>query len=379
MELATLSWAPRTGWSAPVPAQMDGPGTVVILFGAADPGAMADPIAALRSSLPQSRMIGCSTAGEIHGSEVTDDSLTVAIVRFARSTQAIVAEPVASSAESCDVGERLAARLAGPDLRAVFVLSDGLAVNGSELVRGLASKLPPEVVISGGLAGDGTRFGRTWVLVDGVPTPGHVAALGLYGAVRVATGSRGGWTEFGPQRRITRAVANKLFAIDGQPALALYKEYLGELAAGLPATALLFPLSLRVDRATREPLVRTVLAVDEADQSITFAGDVPVGSFVRLMRSSLDGLVEGARSAGEQALEGWDPVGPMLSIAISCVGRRLVLKQRVEDETEAALEAMRQGGRQIGFYSYGEISPTGFSTCDLHNQTMTLTMVSEDA
>jgi hypothetical protein len=121
--------------------------------------------------------------------------------------------------------------------------------------------------------------------------------------------------------------------------------------------------------------VRTVLGVDEATQSMVFAGDIPEGAYAKLMRANFDRLVLGARGAGDAAMGAH--AGPTLSIAISCVGRRLVLGERTEEETEATLDALPPGTRQIGFYSYGEISPHATGRCDLHNQTMTLTVLSE--
>jgi hypothetical protein len=177
---------------------------------------------------------------------------------------------------------------------------------------------------------------------------------------------------------VTRAVGNVLYELDGKPALALYKAYLGELARGLPATALRFPLAIREHADGGEAIVRTILAVDEAAQSLTFAGDVPQGWRARLMRSSSDRLIAGAMRAAADATVATDGE-PALALAISCVGRRLVLGQRADEETEAALEVLPAGSRQIGFYSYGEISPGGFATCELHNQTMTLTTLREVA
>jgi len=258
------------------------------------------------------------------------------------------------------------------------VLSDGLQVNGSELVRGMNSILPASVTVTGGLAGDGDRFKRTWVIADRRLTPGFVAAVGLYGdAVRVGHGSKGGWDAFGVERRVTRSRGNVLFELDGRPALQLYKEYLGERASGLPAAGLLFPLTLRSAPSDDKRLVRTILAVDEATQSMTFAGDIPEGYYAQLMCANFDRLIQGASEAalstGNRVATGPAP----LAIAISCVGRRLVLGERAEEETEATLEVLPPGTRQIGFYSYGEISPYTTGHCDLHNQTMTLTTISE--
>ena len=167
--------------------------------------------------------------------------------------------------------------------------------------------------------------------------------------------------------------------VGGQPALQLYKKYLGDRAEGLPATGLLFPLSISSDDANEENVVRTILAVDEKNNSITFAGDIPQGSRVQLMRANFDRLIDGAADAAGAIDVSEYKSGPLLSIAISCVGRRLVLGPRTEEEIDAALNSMPEGTKQIGFYSYGEISPLANGRCDLHNQTMTLTSLWENA
>ena len=195
--------------------------------------------------------------------------------------------------------------------------------------------------------------------------------------MRVGHGSRGGWDIFGPERTVTRARDNVLYELDGRPALALYKEYLGERAAGLPATALRFPLALRERGGDSKVLVRTVLSVEERDQSMTFAGSVPEGHKAQLMRANFERLIEGASEAALRA-KGNDTDAGTLAIAISCVGRRLILGERVEEEIEAVLDELPAGTRQIGFYSYGEIAPFAAGHSDLHNQTMTLTTISED-
>jgi len=256
-------------------------------------------------------------------------------------------------------------------------LSDGLRVNGTELLSGVQEVLPADVVVTGGLAGDGDRFATTWVVRDGGTTAGVVSAVGLYGdRVRIGHGSRGGWDSFGVERQVTRSDGNVLYELDREPALALYKRYLGDRAAGLPATALLFPLALCTDDGG-PGLVRTVLAVDEAEQSMTFAGDVPQGGRVQLMRANFDRLVEGAATAGRLAGSGQEAGRRSLAIAISCVGRRLVLGERTEEEVEAVLDSLPPASSLVGFYSYGEISPSASGTCDLHNQTMTLTTIVE--
>jgi hypothetical protein len=251
-------------------------------------------------------------------------------------------------------------------------------VNGSQLVRGLNDALPAGVVVTGGLAADGDRFTRTWVLHEGAPASGVVSAVGFYGEhVRFGHGCRGGWDIFGPERTVTRSRDNVLFELDGKPALDLYKSYLGDRAAGLPATALLFPLALRSGSDDANRLVRTVLAVDEAAQSMTFAGDIPEGALAQLMRANFDRLIEGAGDAGRSSSLSPGDEQPTLAIAVSCVGRRLVLGERTEEEIEATFDTLPKLSQQVGFYSYGELSPLVGANCDLHNQTMTITTISE--
>jgi hypothetical protein len=377
MDLHTLSY--RCGeWSRALDPALDSADTLVLAFAASEFGTNAAPLHELARTFPRSHLLGCSTSGEIHGTLLGDESIAVAIVRFARSRLKRADATVTSPADSFAAGEAIARALAAPDLRGVFLLSDGLNVNGSELVRGLNSILPASVVVTGGLAGDGARFERTWTLTGDGPRHGLISAVGIYGdAVHIGHGSRGGWDIFGVERAVTRSKGNVLYELDGKPALALYKDYLGERSSGLPATALLFPLALRASRSSQQLVVRTVLAIDERTQSMTFAGDIPEGSLVRLMRANFDRVIQGANDAAIAAATRPTAAGPMLAIAISCVGRRLVLGERTEEEIEAVKEALPPTAEQIGFYSYGEISPHGFGSCDLHNQTMTLTTISE--
>jgi hypothetical protein len=378
MELEIATFEEAKGWTCLPDPHLDSERTLVLAFGDARSPGVSSAVRDLAAAFPSSHLLGCSTAGEILGDTVSDGSLCVAVVRF-HSTQLMAATAeVRSREDSFDAGRSLAEQLATPDLRGVLVLSDGLNINGSALVSGLNSLLPPTVVVSGGLAGDGDRFGATWVLSGDRIRAGVVAAVGFYGPhVLLGHGSRGGWDIFGPERTVTRADGAVLYELDGRPALALYKEYLGERARELPASALLFPLAIKSATDAQKQIVRTILAVDEQEQSLVFAGDIPEGACAQLMRANFDRLIDGASTAGADArsLAVFD--SPTLSLAISCVGRRLILGGRTEEELEAALESQPAGTKQVGFYSYGEISPFATGHCDLHNQTMTITTIGE--
>ncbi|MEW6322012.1 MAG: FIST N-terminal domain-containing protein [Acidobacteriota bacterium] len=371
-----LTWTEEAGWASDGAAPPTSPASLALVFG--DREALGSPtaLAELGDRFPGAIVVGCSTAGQIRGASVIDRCIVATVVGF-EQTRVATATVKATGGDSRAAGRRLAEQMVAPDLAHVLVFSEGIDINGSELVRGLGDSLPAEVTVTGGLAADGERFGETLVVCGRELCTHGIAAVGLYGtSLRVGYGSFGGWDPFGPERLVTRADRNVLFELDGQSALALYKTYLGEHAQRLPASGLLFPLSLRVDDAA--PVVRTILAIDEAAQSMTFAGDIPEGGYVRLMKANFDRLIDGAAEAGRISGDRLRGSRPDLALLISCVGRRMVLRQRVEEEVEAALEAIGAGTTATGFYSYGEISPfTPSARCELHNQTMTITTLSE--
>ncbi|MEZ4365412.1 MAG: FIST N-terminal domain-containing protein [Kofleriaceae bacterium] len=374
MKAWPVAWAREQGWT--IAEEARGDASVVFLFADAQID-VGRAIAALRPMIPRAILFGCSTSGEIHQGRVVEGTIAGAVVRFDQTRVRAATAPLVDAGDARGAGRAIGAALAGPELAAVLVLSEGIEVNGSDLVEGLAEVVGPNVPISGGLAGDGSRFEATWVLDGDLPRRRAVAALGLYGdRLRVRHGSQGGWERFGPERRITRAEGNVLYELDGRPALALYEEYLGDLAAGLPATALLFPLAIRLPEEPASSTVRTILAVDRARQSMRFAGDIPQGAFAQLMTASLGRLVTGASDAACAASPP-DPTSDVLALAISCIGRRLVMKSRIEEETEAALFAMPSGTCQVGFYAYGEFAPAARGGCALQNQTMTITTLTE--
>lgn len=351
---------------------------LVILFGSSELLEHPEPFLDVAQMFPTAAIVGCSTSGEILDSHIKDASLVMAVIRFDRTRVRCASASMTSGIDSQEAGMAIVRQLLAPDLRALLIFSDGLHVNGSELIRGVNRELPDSVLVTGGLAGDGDRFRRTWVLADGRPQSQCVTAVGLYGDhIRVGHGSKGGWDQFGPERVVTRSKGNVLYELDHRPALQLYREYLGDRASGLPATALLFPLSVRLGPASEKRLVRTILGIDEAAQSMTFAGDMPEGALAQLMHANFDRLIQGAADAGASIGLRDQCMGDTLAIAISCVGRRLVLGERSEEEIEATLDVLPPGTKQIGFYSYGELSPYGTGRCDLHNQTMTLTTLSE--
>ncbi len=378
MRIEQRQWTEGAGWS-PVVGASDMPPVQLVLFFAANSAITAsNAIDTLMEGYPGARILGCSTAGEICGTSVADGTIVATAIHFEHTSLRMAYRTISDPAASAAAGEQLARDLPAEGLAHVFVLAEGLKVNGSELVKGLREGLQTHVAVTGGLAGDGERFHRTTVSLDRLSTDGGVAVVGFYGdRLSVGYGSMGGWDQFGPERLVTRSEANILYELDGAPALDLYKRYLGPYAAGLPASGLLFPLSLRGNGG--DPgIVRTILGIDEEAGSLVFAGDVPQNGYVRLMKANVDRLIDGAHGAADASFSALGTIAPDLAILISCVGRKLVLKQRVEEELESVRGVLGDGAVMTGFYSYGEIAPFMASAkCELHNQTMTITTFAE--
>lgn len=378
MQLEIIQFKESSGWSVTPTSELDSENTLILNF--FSPGYINNtaPFQQLKSLFPKSQIAGCSTSGEIHDNGVYDESISTAILRFDKSHIKMVSFDITNPSQSFSTGKAIAESVKRDDLKAVFILSDGLVVNGSSLTQGIRSTLDNNVTITGGLAGDGSDFKKTFVLKNGLPTTQQVCAIAFYGEDFVINyGSEGGWDIFGPERFITRSKDNVLYEIDGQPALALYKKYLGDQANKLPASGLRFPLGISQKPFSKAQVVRTILAINEEEQSMTFAGDMPEGWYAQLMRANYDRLVEGAMKAGQLAKGEQTDASKTLAIAISCVGRRLVLGERTEEEIEATHDVLGSEMPLVGFYSYGEISPSKIGTCDLHNQTMTLTTLGE--
>lgn len=377
MKTFSTSFSKSSGWEKPLP-ELDSPQTLILIFGSSSYLDFITPFDDLKKRYPQSIIAGCSTAGEILNDEILDESLVISITHFEQTSIRFFATPIQSMEVSYDAGEAIATDLIRDNLAGVLVLADGLNVNGTDLVKGINAILNKKTIVTGGLAGDGRHFSRTWILVDGVPEQQFVCGIGLYGdAVKIDHGSQGGWKTFGPNRLVTKSSSNVLYELDNKPALALYKNYLGELADGLPATGLRYPLSLTGEN-TDKHLVRTILAVNEAQQSLTFAGDIPEGHYARLMFATFDNLVDGAEKSAQMIDLEIEEDQAVLAIAISCVGRRMVMDEDPGAELEAMLDFLPKQTTQVGFYSYGELSPYVKNVnCDLHNQTMTLTTIHE--
>jgi len=377
MVVEQKKWTKTEGWLTIIDRQLSEKAMLVFVFGGRKILENSEHFETIRAFYPQAHILLNSTSGEIYNTDVLSDSLIVTAVFFEHTHLKLASINISEVESSCEAGRYLAKELIDDKLTNLFVVSDGQRVNGSMLVKGFNKENPNKIPVTGGLAGDGANFEKTLVGIDKAPEEGEIVAIGFYGSrLKIGHGSMGGWSPFGPERYITRSKSNVLYELDGQNALELYKKYLGKMADGLPGTALLFPLSVRLSDESQS-VVRTILSIDEEKQSMTFAGDVPEGKRARLMKANFDRLIDGATVAASDSIKIGEK-NPDLAILISCIGRRLVLSQRTEEEVEVVREILGEQAVITGFYSYGEISPLlPESHCDLLNQTMTITTFSE--
>lgn len=347
---------------------------LVLAFGSAQNVQDGAVFEHLRQNYPSANIITVSTAGEIINDNVFDESVAVTAIQLEKSNITCLKTTIKAHENSFVAGSSLINNLDKNGLRFVFVVSDGMHINGSDLIAGINSQLPEGVLVTGGLAGDADRFSHTYTGLNELATEDNIILTAFYGDdLQIGHGSSGGWDEFGSERTITRSDKNVLYEIDGKNALDLYKQYLGDYVNELPGSALLFPISLHITGST-DKLVRTILSIDEDKKSMTFAGNLPEGSKVRLMKANFDKLIDASSKAAGDA----DTENPQLAILVSCVGRKLVLLDRTDEEIMIVKETLGNAVKLTGFYSYGELSPyNDKSQCELHNQTMTITTISE--
>lgn len=334
----------------------------------------------LQQDYPSSDIILCSTAGEIYDDTVYDETVSVVAIEFEKTQFSTLSINIKDQPNSFEAGKMLFAQLSFlGNLSYALIISDGGLVNGSELVRGIEEINNGKIPVTGGLAGDAARFISTLVGYNQAPAEGNIVAIGFYGSdLKVAHGSMGGWEIFGPEKQVTRSVANRLYDIDNSSALDLYKKYLGKYADELPGSALLFPLCVRLE-GQEGYLVRTILSINEHEKEMVFAGDIPEGAYVRFMKANFDKIIDAANQAANNTLVQFDPNSkPKLALLISCVGRKLILRKRTDEEIETVKDIFGSETIISGFYSYGEISPLNAHTkCELNNQTMTITTFNE--
>ena len=354
--------------------------SLVLVFGSVKRFGESKLQATLKARYPAAQIIGCSTSGEITAAGVFDDSLQITAILWEKTVQRVTHTKMTGMQNSYETAVGLARQLKADSLKAILVYSDGLNVNGSELLEGFKSVLG-EIPVMGGMAGDGFNFSKTVQLFNETVSDGLVIAVGLYGNNLIAaTGVGRGWKPYGPPRKVTKSEKNVVLELDDRPALPLYKMYIGEHASkSLPGSGLNFPFAIIEEGRRDIEKIRTVLSIDNANNSLTFAGNVEEGGTVRFCQATHDRLVDGAGDAAHLVADHTSTGQIGLAVCVSCVGRKGVMAAQVADEIKLVHQILGAQTALTGFYSYGEFAPRpDTSDSVLHNQTMTIGYLSEN-
>ena len=320
----------------------------------------------VQSLLPNAKIIGTSTDGEITNGKVSIIKTTVSITRFNNITLKLGYIKYINS--KCD--EKLAYSLAKKvyceNTKVIIAFADGLNTNGEIFLNGL-SKISQDIVIAGGLAGDNGVFDKTFVFVNNKILVNGAVAVSLNGKLNVFTDYSFNWQPIGKQLEITKVENNVVYTIDNKTAYETYKYYLGEeVAERLPAIGIEFPLIIKRDGIN---IARAVLGLND-DESLIFAGDLHKGDVVQFGYGNseliLNSSTQTVSKLKDEAIE---------SIFIySCMARR----RFIPDLIEAELEPLTLLGNVSGFFTYGEFFTQNCSKSkELLNQTMTILALSE--
>lgn len=274
---------------------------------------------------------------------------------------------------------------------ALLVFPNGMGGDGLRVLDGLHSVLGPGFEILGGYLGDDERFQSTFQYYNGMVYRDAIVGLMIYyrmDCVRTGIGVRSGFESIGNSFVCTASEGNIVREFDHVRALDLYKDFLGEeRSARLPGVCLEYPFGLIDPELSTDGSdmfqLRCGLSVDHAKGTISLAASIPSGSSVTLTTASRGDIIQGARMAAEQALAGLSGAIPRLVVMFSCVGRKLVLGRRIQEEVAAIKECFGEKVPLIGFYTYGEIGPVnkmkpGYDIAKFHNETVVLWVIGEE-
>ena len=328
----------------------------------------------LKKLYPNAHIVGCTSAGNILDTSIDEYPVVASAVSFKSARLSVKCKYINPNTLSEDT-KFLVNELDKKDLKHIFFLAPGM-INGSEIIKGL--KLKNNITVTGGLAGDRSIFKDTYQFFDGEKGKNLAVVVGFYGkSIHIGIGCETGWKEFGASRIVTKSYKNTVYEIDHKPAVELYEKYLGDTIYDHLSSTLRFPLSVRDSLEDKNKVTRTIMSINQ-DKSLVFAGNIREGSIVRLMKTNVSNVLDGAFLSAKKIR----PYNNKRSLAliISCISRRSVLKQFCDEEIEIVQDILTPSAQTIGFYSYGEIAPfsNDLSKPLLHNQTMTITTIYED-
>lgn len=356
------------------------PAAVALVFASADHD--HEPLlAAIQRELPGVPIVGCTGEGVIADDESNETLAAAAVMVIAsdriRFETCLIEDygrdPVAA-------GAALAARVnaAGPDVRCLCVMPDGLHGNCTDLLAALHERIEVPMPIIGGAAADAMTFDTTWQYGEGRVVTGGLAALIISGPVDVEVAVSHGCAALGLEREVTRADGGWIHEIDGQPAWRLFQDYLGDDAADLNAEGIVHLCvgeRLRHDSADYDPLViRTPLQLDQASGALFFpGGGLTEGRTIQFTRRDPEKIRASVRDTAARLRGSHPDRAPDVVFQFDCAGRgRILWGGGASAEVVAPLrQALGRATPWIGFHTYGEIAPIA-GTPYYHNYSVAL-------
>lgn len=379
MKVEQLIWTKDKGWEIVEECGLRGKAQLLLAFADRQLLEGMDKLLDLRHMYSAADIVLCSTAGEIMDIELHDDTISAVAIYFEKSYHKIARLKIDGYSNSYQVGKDLVAQLPTDELKHILLLVDGLSLNGNELARGVYENVPRYVSINGGLAGDSFDFQRTLLGVNRLPESGVCLAIGFYGEdLLIGQGAAGSWEELRQEYVITRSDYNRLYELDHIPASKVYQDKLGEAYRQFNTSPYSFPVEIWADNTRRDSFIRIVKTIDASRNALLMAGDAPQGFSLRILQTNVDLMLKGAKRASEKALRDFPKKNAVLALLINCVGRREILRNRIEEELDTARDILGEQPIMCGFYSYGVIAAwTPYQKPFLQHQTYLLTIFGE--
>ncbi len=323
-------------------------------------------------------LIGCTGAAEISTAGFNTKSVVLGGIASDRiEFEVVFTKNINRNSELA--GKELAG-LFSSKVQHIQLFSDGVTGNGCALLRGMNSMLDDYIPITGGTSGDTGEFNKSWQFAGKQLLCDAAVAIGFTGDFKVGTGVQSGWSPVGLPKKVTRSSGNVLYELNGEPALNVFKRFLGKHAEKLPAVGVEYPLGFYSrDGSTAgkdQFMLRATMAVNHKEGSITFAGDVPEGTMAHLTCGDNNSILEATEKAIQTAVNQLDDTTPVMAFFYSCMARKTLLGLRTKEEFERVNLKLAGNIPILGFYSFGEYSRVKRGgPCLFHNESAVLSVI----
>ena len=322
-------------------------------------------------NFPLSKILGTTTDGVIYNDKVYyEDKNVVTFTRFEHtSLKTFFIEHDDSFEMNFNSGEKLAQELIGDNTKVIISFTDGTHTNGEEFLSGISS-VNSEVVVAGGMAGDNGELKQTYIFDNQNITDKGAVGVSLSSEVlNVYADYSFDWQPIGKKLQVTKAIKNRVYEIDGMSAIDVYAKYMGrELADNLPKVGIEFPLIFEKEGIN---IGRAVL-LKHSDGSLTFAGNVQEGAYVRFGVGNVDAILKNSDYHVEKVFNNIKYKAEAVFV-YSCMARRRFMHKYIEEE----LQELNSLGNLSGFFTYGEFFHYKDKN-DLLNESITLLALSEN-